>query len=239
MKKVKMLSGLLALGMSSALVSSHADTSDNGAYLGVDLGMSFANLNDSGNASRSLRDIVGPGLSLDITSSTRSTNFSGRLYAGYMIIDNVGIEFGYSNYGTSHTNTNLNINDGKIGLESSAQLSAFDVLGVYRYEVYQGVSINAKAGLALVLNKYEVTGHVGDVSEKIDTFSNKNIRPKLGAGAEFAIADDLNIGVSYEVTFGNNKPYNTSGTGYEFEANGNKNYSPLIQMVTLGLRYEF
>lgn len=240
MKAKKLLSIALTSGIVSCVPSSAAFALEGKTYLGIEGGFSWTQLNDSGAARGAINDLVESQTRLDITSSRDSTNFSGRVYAGYMLADYFGVEFGYAKYGSSKSATTLSRMSGDFTLHADNNISAFDLLGVYRIPVKDGVSINAKAGMAYVVSRYEVSAELERAGKTtVGSQNNKNIRPKFGIGAEFAVADDLSIGASYEITLGKGQPYTIQGKGLDVTATGNNNYSPLIQFLSLGVRYEF
>lgn len=241
MKATKILSFILASGIvSCAIPSSAALALEGDKYLGVEGGFSWTQLNDSGAARNAINGIIESQTRLDISSSRDSTNFSGRVYAGYMLADYFGVEFGYAKYGTSKSVTTLRRYNSDFTINAENSISAFDLLGVYRIPVKPGISINAKAGMAYVISRYEVsTEFERSGKEKVGSQNNKNIRPKFGIGADFSVADDISIGASYEITLGKGQPYTIDGKGQDAIATGNGNYSPLIQMLSLGVRYEF
>lgn len=205
-------------------------------YVGAGGGVVWTDLNDSGITQQAIDDALGFQLPFEASNDTSSLKFAYRAHVGFMLVEYLGVEIGYANYGRSTSDDKLMLFGNILDIGSKNTSSAFDLLAVVRVPVFNELSVHGKAGVAYVSNKYQLDASLND-NDSIDVGSNKstNIRPKLGAGASLNVYEQFYIDVDYEVTFKNGEPYSFSDNDIEF----NNSYSPLLQMVTLGVRYEF
>ena len=232
MKIVKLTAFNVVLGSSLLLVSSQALSYQDSAYIGVQLGYGWSNLNDSKSSRRALDNAL-PGLSQSFSNSTTTGGVGGRVYGGYMVNEFLGVEAGFAAYAQGKSTADIRIGEDVLELDSKNRVTAIDLLGVYRLPVYDRVSVDFKAGIAYVMSKYQVNSSFnGGPSVKEGSQSASTLRPKFAVGADYALSDNLFLGAAYEITPGNGEPFNAAAVG-------NSNYSPRLQLFTLGVRYDF
>ena len=217
--------------------SSFAVYADEGDYYaGFQLGYGFVDLNDESLAKRTLTTVTsGPSKYTDSSSAT-----FGRIYGGYMFMDNVGLELGYSLHDRYSSYTNSNYELVSIDADATDDVHSFDILGVYSVPVTPDITVNVKAGINYVMNTYKISAKINgeDVGLSLNK-STKNVRPKLALATDYKIYDNIGLGLSYEVTQGKGSPYSASVIGQDVFINSKSDYSPFIQVVSLDVKYIF
>ena len=234
MKTIKSITGMVVLSSSLLVTSAQAAVNLSGSYIGAHLGYGWSNLNDK-NISKSAVSELLPGRTDNFSSSSNTHGVGGRLFSGYMVNDLVGIEVGYSIYSKSSSSAKIVRRNRRVELDATNKVTAVDLLGVYRLPVrsINNVTLNLKAGVAYVMNVYSVDVDVNSAGpEPLDRQRSNNFRPKFAVGADYALTDAINFGVTYELTTGRGTPYNLDGVG-------NSNYSPRLQLFTAGFSYGF
>lgn len=234
MKKISIISASIALGSVLSIPANALE--DNTIYGGVNGGYQFTLLNDESLSKSALRTLTGE-------HSSYSSNASGgyaRIHAGFNYINDLGFELGYSFFDSSKSTVRSSILSVPINAHATNKVSSVDLLGVYRYDVAEGLGVNLKAGIAYVMNKYEVKSALGgDQEVKLLSSNSKNVRPKVALGLDYEVYEDVIIGVSYDFIAGRGKPYSFDRESMELDLPKNSNYSPTIHAVSVGIMYTF
>ncbi len=239
MNKFKLLAGNAVVGSSLLLVSSAAMSLDTDAYLGAQLGYGFSHLNDKG-VSNDIVNGIGQDQVESISNSSSTGGVGGRVYGGVMFNEFIGVEGGFAAYSRGNSTTDANIAGQSLQLKAKNDVTAIDALGVYRLPVYDRVSVNLKAGIALVMSKYELHSTVnGENPVKEGSQRANTIRPKFAVGADYELTNNLSIGAAYEITPGNGNPFDVSDVGEDVVVEGNNRYSPRLQLFTVNVMYSF
>jgi OOP family OmpA-OmpF porin len=167
-----------------------------GAYLGANVGSGEHKLSIDGNANKE-----------------HKAGF--KLYGGYALNENFGIEAGYARLGkVSDADT-----DGVNTVSLSYRARALYIAGTATLPLSPEFSVFAKAGVTA--NHGKVTARFNGDS---DSMSRTNTTAMFGVGAEYSFAKDMSVVAEYE-NFGKVIDENEGNTK--------------AQMVSVGLRYKF
>ena len=215
--------------LSAVIMTPSAHSAVDGTpYAGVQLGYGITHLSDSGAIRNALEDIV----DVDAFSGTSHSNvFSGRVYGGYMFTDYLGLEGGYTYSSLAKSSSNATILATNVNVKGENRTNVFDILAVYRVPVMDKLSLNLKAGGALVLNEYSASVE----GVQIDSQKATTLRPKFGIGMDYAMTDSIDMGLSYEITPGTGDPFKSNGEVIK----GNSGFAPTLQLISANLRYSF
>ncbi len=230
MNKVRCIPFLV---ISLALVNPAFALEDDTLYLGASAGFAHSVLNDESEAKSAIGNLTGSSASY---SDSVNKGF-GRVFAGYNIVNNMGVEVGYSFYQDSSSQVKSNIYGLPVSAKSTNETNAIDLLGVYRFAVQDDISVNFKAGAAYVINKYKVKGDGVLVESDILSSNTKNIVPKLGVGIDYIINEQVAVGASYDYLMGFNKPFKSNNRTGELKKEST--YSPQIHSLSVGVTYSF
>jgi OmpA-OmpF porin, OOP family len=167
-----------------------------GAYIGVNVGSAEHKLSIDGESNKERKTGV-------------------KLYGGYALTENFGIEAGYAHLGkVSDSDT-----DGFNTASLSYRARALYIAGTATLPLTQEFSVFAKAGVTA--NNGKVTARFNGVS---DSMSRSNTTAMFGIGAEYSFAKNMSVVAEYE-NFGKVIDENEGNTK--------------AQMVSVGLRYKF
>lgn len=218
------------------LINYNVNASDNNYYIGAQLGYSFVDINDSSTVKDTLNQLTGSSVSY----SDNSNSFAARIYTGYTIKDNIGVEVGYSFYDSYDTDANSSIFGVVAGAEADIDVQAVDALGVITFPVTYDLYVSLKAGVSYVMTDYKLKGKLDgiDLGRLVNNSSN-NFRPKFAITSDYFFNDNIGLGLSYEFTKGNGKPYTANVSADDIDIRGNNSYSPQLQVVSLNIKYRF
>lgn len=211
------------------LLSNTASASESHPYIGIQVGMSFLDLEDTNDSIKLVEDVM-----QTPHVKTSNSGFSGRIYAGFQFVRYFGLELGYARFANSKSNV-LSSGSPFITLEVDAvnRTSAFDALAVVTIPVTNSIAFNLKGGAAYVRNNYKSKLLIDGAVTERPTFNSRNIAPKVGAGIDYQLTQGFAIGLAYEFIPGRGNP------GEKFVDEGNADFLPRIQVVSVNLRYAF
>jgi OOP family OmpA-OmpF porin len=153
-------------------------------------------------------------LSIDGESS-KEHKTGAKLYGGYALNENFGVEAGYAHLGKINKSDTDGINTASLDYRARALYLA----GTATMPLSPEFSIFAKAGIAA--NNGKVTARVNNMS---DSISRTNTTAMFGIGAEYSFAKNMSAVAEYE-NFG--------------KVIDEKEGNTKAQMVSVGLRYKF
>ncbi|GGY90057.1 outer membrane beta-barrel protein [Pseudoduganella plicata] len=157
-------------------------------------------------------DIDQPGSGIAV-GDKKSTEWGGKVFAGYQFTPMWAIEGGYTNFGKGDVDYRLSGVNGT--LESKSE--SFYLAGKATYPVAEKVNVFGKLGVAH--NRNDVTGSMLGLSSK-DEYSKNSVYAALGT--EYAINEKVSLSLEYE-------HYGKSGNDLGRRKGG----------VSLGARYSF
>lgn len=228
-----------ALSMTSLTTLASQDTKQSPYYAGLQLGVGIVDIKDENTITSTLSSLTGS--STSYSSSTKG--FAGRIYGGVMFNDTISAEIGIAKYNNADSSARSTQLGTTIASSSTNKTTAVDVLGVYSIPVTPEVKVHLKAGFAYVMNKYEVSAMVNGQDAGIsNSQSTSRVQPKLAVGADYdltGVIDNMSVGISYEFTKGSGRPLKSSADGGVVVVNGNRKYTPKLQMVALDVKYTF
>lgn len=138
-----------------------------------------------------------------------------RLYGGYSLTENFGIEAGYAHLGKVSTSDTDGFNTASLDYRARALYIA----GTAAMPLSPEFSVFAKAGITN--NHGKVTARLNGFS---DSMSRSNTTAMFGIGAEYGFAKNMSVVAEYE-NFGKVIDENDGNTK--------------AQMISVGLRYKF
>lgn len=177
------------------LAGGSAFAANQGGYAGIGLGGSNSKLNVFDKDDKSYVAANKGSISNEYSS------VAGRIFGGYNITENFGVEVGYNNYGTSKQTVKMLQNIGVANQEVKYKLSSLDVRGkAYLPLLDNNANIYALAGAAYV--KQDVESHVADPNNLYrvrtnELKSNKRVRPVVGLGANYNVTPQVTAGVEF------------------------------------------
>lgn len=183
-----------ALLASALLLSSSAHAA--GAYVGANIGSVEHKLTVDGDSDKEHKTGV-------------------KLYGGYALTENLGIEAGYAHLGKVNNSNTDGVNTASLDYRARALYIA----GTAALPLSQEFSVFAKAGVTS--NHGKVTARLNGLS---DSMSRSNTTGMFGIGAEYSFAKNMSAVAEYE-NFGKVIDENEGNTK--------------AQMVSVGLRYKF
>lgn len=148
---------------------------------------------------------AGPGVSAD------DSDVGFKVYGGYDVAPNIAVEVGYATFGKAK---------GTVGaLSEEIKVSAFSVVGAFRFPIAADFTGVARLGLASVSGKY---------SNNFGTKSTSKSAVKLysGLGLEYDIAKDVKLVGAFDLT------------SAEVEVNGNSD-SGAVFLLGAGVQAAF
>lgn len=243
MKTINILASTLLLGalsMTSLTTLASQNMFEPEYYAGIQLGMGFVDINDENAITSALSSVTG-----NVTSYSSSTKgFAGRLYGGYIFNDIVSAELGFAKYNNADSSAHSSLAGDTVTTSATNKTTAIDLLAVYSLPVTTDVKIHLKAGFAYVMNRYEIAATVNNgQGGRIDSRETTHkIRPKFAVGADYDLTefvDNLSVGLSYEITQGSGRPFSSSVSGGDAIIRGNNSYTPMVQMLSLDVKYTF
>lgn len=176
----------------AASASAHAA----GPYLGANVGNVEHNLSVDGNSGKKHKTGV-------------------KLYGGYALTENFGIEAGYARLGKVSDSDTDGVNTASLDYRARALYIA----GTAALPLTPEFSLFAKAGLTS--NHGKVTARLNGFS---DSMSRSHTAAMFGVGAEYALAKNTSVVAEYE------------NFGKVIDGDGGNTKA---QMISLGLRYKF
>ena len=167
-----------------------------GAYIGANVGSAEHKLSVDGDSGKEHKTGV-------------------KLYGGYALTENFGIEAGYVHLGkVSNSDT-----DGFNTTSLDYRARALYIAGTAAMPLTPEFSVFAKAGVTN--NHGKVTARLNGFS---DSMSRSNTAAMFGIGAEYGFAKNMSVVAEYE-NFGKVIDENDGNT--------------MVQMISVGLRYKF
>lgn len=184
MKHIKQ--GIVPIVLASSLIicASPVLAADQGWYLGLNLGKSFADIDDEGIA----RGLASGGLTTtSISDDDRDRGY--KLLAGYQLSRHIALEAGYfdlGQFGFSASTVPAGTYDGQISIKGLNM----DVLA--RLPLNDEFSLFARAGAtyAEVKGKFATTGLVNNLHP---TTENSEFNYKFGVGMEYAFTENFGV----------------------------------------------
>jgi opacity protein-like surface antigen len=184
----------LAIALVSTLFVSavHAQTFTPGFYAGGELGESQVK-DQSGNTAAMLVSAVGGTANV----SQDKNVFSGRLFAGYKIIENVDVELGYFQSNSYSQNFN-GVSGGGVAYSGSAsqKISGFDYSALLRPSIssgFNGAFLRVGGHYSKVKQDVTVTG----VTTATGSGNQTGNGYMLGLGYDFNVAKNVDIRAEY------------------------------------------
>ncbi len=169
----------------------------------------------------------------DVSSDVKDSGFAARLYLGYNVNHNFGIEAGY----VFLPNAKVTLTDNTSGDSQTIKIKnyAIDLVAKLMVPVSDGFGLYAKAGGAYFHSTYDpnsgtFTNLDGVTQSSYDTASH--FGPAYGVGAFYEFNQNIGIDLSWMHYSGNNQ---------QFDSNGNLNtdYQPNPDLALLGIYYKF
>ena len=190
-----MTKNLTAALLASAFVFS-ASAHAAGAYVGANVGSAQHKLSIDGESGKERKTAV-------------------KLYGGYTLNENLGVEAGYVRLGKVSDSETDGFNTASLDYRARALY----VAGTATLPLSQEFSVFAKAGITA--NRGKVTARLNGFS---DSMSRSNTTAMFGIGAEYSFAKNMSVVAEYE-NFG--------------KVIDEKDGNTKAQMVSVGLRYKF
>lgn len=232
---VSLLAGALGLATS-------ASASAPGFYLGGQGGVGYVRYNAPNNTSvNNINAILQPISVTTTTTTTRNTGgLAGRLFVGYQIDPNWGVELGYTQFASQNNKQDITNNgvlggiNQNYGAKSNVKTNAIDFVAKGTLPIENGFSVYGKAGLAYVTAKSS-----NSVYSSPSTFTG------LGTPAttlvatpnqtEHKVLPTASVGVQYDIT-----PQLAADVSYtRIQKVGNTNLIQSTNFLGLGLAYHF
>lgn len=210
---------LIALTVAAAAVSVQAAPQANSFYAGAKAG--WASFHDGINQ---LDNVYGGKYSINKHAPTYG------VFAGYQLTDNLAAEVGYDYFGRVRgKEQNARTLKEKQTFKHSAHGTVLSLKG--SYPVFADLDIYARAGIALVNNRYKL---VDMQTREKTTHSRFQTSALVGGGIEYAITSDLAARVEYQWL-------NNVGKANEevLAATRATDYRPDVGSVSAGISYRF
>ncbi len=160
------------------------------------------------------------------TTSTTTMGFAGRAFGGYNVNRNFGVEAGYAYY----KQASANVSSGGASASLTRDISTINLVGKAYLPLEDNFDLYALGGGAMVLNKVGYTNSGVPVNAGVSYAAGTAhmISPELGAGAMYAISNQLSTGVEYSYIFSGHGNTNTNSTA-----------TPGSGLLTVDLSYYF
>lgn len=130
-------------------------------------------------------------LSNDTSKGDRTSNeWSGKIYGGYQLNQNLAVEGGYTDFGKSSYNYSVGTANGHIDSKSHA----FYLAGKGSMPINQQLSVFGKLGVAF--NKNEVHGTGLAAPYAVGDSSRTNLYASVGG--EYAVNEKVSLSLEYE-----------------------------------------
>lgn len=215
----------IALSLSLFALSAQAVES-NHFYLGFKSGWSSLH---QGVKQLSELDYLGNGQNVNQYQVKRNSIAYG-LYAGYQFNPYLSLEGGYEHFGQVKVSSSAASDS--VAFKHSAQGAILNLKT--RYPLTERLDIFAKAGAALVQNRYKMPSLGQNENLKI---KQNQVAPLLGTGVEYHIAPELSLRFDYQWLPRITKAKTDENTLSPFSSN--VRYRPDAHSLTVGLLYRF
>ena len=216
-------------------LSAYAGEAPSRYYAGIQAGIGTSNINDRNSVLYAASSIT--------TSTPRysksTSGFAGRVYAGNKVNNSLSVEVGYTKYSNADSTTSGQFFNQTLSGRATLKTSSFDLLGVYTLPVTHRLSANLKGGFAYVLSEYNLSLTVPGTQIASINRHSRSIQPKLGASTDYLITDNIALGVSYDVTTGTGRPFDINTNSLGSNIYSNNDYSPLLQTLSVDVKYIF